>query len=107
MPSIHKSLGKKIKQARLRAHLSQKTLGKSLKLSDKAVSSYEVDRSEPSLAVLKQISQVTRMPFDYFIQADKDKEIELQAKLKQVEAELKEIKQLLQRREKKAELTRK
>lgn len=59
----NKSLAKKIKKARKTANLSQKDLGKALKLSDKAISAYEVGRADPSVDVLKKISKITKTPF--------------------------------------------
>lgn len=94
------NLGKKIKRSRERVGLSQKALGKALRLSDKAVSSYEVGRSEPSLQVLQQISKITQTPFQYFMQEQESSELELSMRLKKIENELLAVKKLLEKQKK-------
>lgn len=99
MSKKHTPLGKKIKRAREQAGYSQRQLGEYLKVSDKAISSYEVGRSEPSIDQLKQLSRVTHHPIQYFL----DDEMEtspavVQAKLEQIEQELLTIRRLLKRR---------
>lgn len=88
----------RLRQARKEAGLSQRDLGNAIRLSDKAVSTYEVDRATPSLETLKDISRVTRKPLLYFLdEADPD-DLELQIKLRNIEQELLEVKQLLKKR---------
>lgn len=94
----NKSLAKKIKKARKTANLSQKDLGKVLKLSDKAVSAYEVGRAEPSVGVLKKISKVTKTPFQYFVDEMPEDDAQLRSKLQLIEEELKKIKALLSKK---------
>jgi len=95
------SLGAKIRYARRTAGLSQKQLGNVLQLSDKAVSSYEVNRAVPPVDTLKEISKITAQPLSYFLE---DGEVQqgnyssLDEKISSIEQELKEIKALLQRR---------
>lgn len=93
------TMGEKIKRARTAAGLSQKDLAGRLQLSDKAVSSYEVGRAQPSIEVLKEISSLTEQPLVYFLDEQPHVDLELQAKLKKIERELAEIKTLLQERE--------
>jgi transcriptional regulator with XRE-family HTH domain len=88
-------LANRIKSARQERGLSQKELGDALKLSDKAVSSYEVGRAEPTITTLKDISKVTMKPLAYFLDETPPTELELKHKLAKVEQELLEIKQLL------------
>ena len=94
----NKSLAKKIKKARKTANLSQKDLGKFLKLSDKAISAYEVGRAEPSVGVLKKISKATKTPFQYFIDEMPEDDAQLRNKLELIEEELKKVKSLLNKK---------
>ncbi len=89
------TIGQKIKRARQEVGLSQRELGSLLKLSDKAVSSYEVGRAIPPLGTLREISTVTYKPVTYFIGETESSEDALQVKIHSIELELAEIKQLL------------
>ncbi len=91
------TLGQKIKKARTKAGYSQKELGVILKLSDKAISSYEVDRAEPNLKVLKQISQATKTPFQYFTGECDEDALDISTKLQRIEKELNEVKILIKK----------
>jgi transcriptional regulator with XRE-family HTH domain len=89
------SLADKIRYARTEAGLSQKELGTKIRLSDKAVSSYEVGRAQPSVEILRDISAATRRPITYFIDEEHSEEIDLAVRLQSIELELAEIKQAL------------
>lgn len=95
---MNKLLGKRIKYARKETGFSQKKLSNYLKVSDKAISAYEVGRTTPSFAVLKKISKLTHKPLSYFDTEEKSEDLDLQIKLKTIEKELLEIKQLLKKR---------
>lgn len=88
-------LAEKIKTARKSVGLSQRDMGKILKLSDKAVSSYEVGRAAPNLDALRQIAEVTHKPISYFVEETVDEESLIEVKIKMIEKELSEIKELL------------
>jgi len=62
-----KDFGEKLKRARLDFGLSQRSLGLSIGLSDKTISSYESSRSYPNLEILKKIAEVLEKPVDYFL----------------------------------------
>lgn len=62
-----KEFGGKLKSARLETGLSQRSLGLSIGLSDKTISSYESSRSYPNLEILKKISEVLKKPVGYFL----------------------------------------
>lgn len=98
---INKLLGKKIRYARKQTGLSQRKLGFSLQISDKAISAYEVGRTTPSFAILKKIGKITHKPIAYFDTEARDGDLDVQIKLKTIEKELLEIKQLLKKRDKK------
>jgi transcriptional regulator with XRE-family HTH domain len=92
------TLADRIKQARQDRGWSQKDLGQALQLSDKAVSSYEVGRAEPTISTLKDISRVTLKPLAYFLDESDPTDLELQSKLQRIEAEILAVKQLLKQK---------
>ena len=92
------SLADKIRQARLDAGMSQRALGYSLQLSDKAVSAYEVGRAVPTVDTLREISRLTEKPLVYFIENEDELDVDLMTKLRKIEKELQEVKQLLLQR---------
>jgi len=92
------SLSKKIRKARLEADLSQKELGKALKLSEKSISAYESGRSNPPVSILEKIAKETKKPFWYFSEED-NIESTVMEKLLQIEKQLSELKQILTKRE--------
>lgn len=64
------NIGKRIKEAREEQGISQKDLGMSLGLSDKAVSAYEASRTIPPLETLVRIAEELHKPLEYFIKED-------------------------------------
>lgn len=92
------TLAKKIKRARQASGLSQKELGKVLKLSDKAISSYEVGRAQPSVETLVDLGKVTHKPVSYFFEQIPEEDLDLQLKIKKIEQELLEIKRIVSRK---------
>jgi transcriptional regulator with XRE-family HTH domain len=62
-----KNIGTKIKEAREEQNISQKDLGMSLGLTDKAISAYEACRTIPPLETLVRIAEELHKPLDYFI----------------------------------------
>lgn len=91
-------LAGKLKKVRKELGYSQREMGKALKLSDKAVSSYEVGRATPSLETLQEIGRITHRPAGYFLDDDGYKDLDLQLKLNRIERELLEVKKLLKKR---------
>lgn len=86
------TLASKIRLARQDLSLSQRAFGRLLKLSDKAVSAYEVGRAMPTVETLVELSKVAYKPIGYFFEQT-NPDLELQIKLKQIEKELLEAKQ--------------
>ena len=102
MSTSHRSsLGQKIKRARQAAGLSQKQLGQHLKLSDKTISAYEVNRALPSLPVLHGLSRVIKQPIHYFLENNVGGDLDLHTKLDRIAIELAEVKKLLNQRKSK------
>ena len=62
-----KMLGKRIREARNRAGLSQQQLASVIGVSDKTISAYEVGRVDPPLVSLDKLSTATQHPVGYFI----------------------------------------
>jgi len=75
--------------------LSQRDLATMLQISDKAVSSYEVDRATPPLGTLRKISEITHKSVEYFVNEDENQELDLQLQIKKIEHDLLEAKQTL------------
>lgn len=92
-----KVLGHKIRLARKSIGLSQKDLAKFLKITDKAISSYEVGRTSPPIFILKKISTIVHKPLGYFDGEATLSREELMTKLRTIEEELKEIKRFLRK----------
>ncbi len=59
----------RLKTLRTKKHLSQKTLGKMLGLSDKTISAYENGRNTPDFQTLVKISKIFAVSVDYLIGA--------------------------------------
>ncbi|PJA40948.1 XRE family transcriptional regulator [candidate division WWE3 bacterium CG_4_9_14_3_um_filter_34_6] len=91
-------IAKKIKQARLQANLSQLELSKALSVSEKAVSSYESGRTNPSIDTLFRIAKRTNTPIAYFTNQENE-DFELTSKLMKIQAQLDEIKIMIERRD--------
>src|SRR3990167_7210084 len=94
------SLGKKIKEARLEAKLSQLELSEALIVNEKSVSSYEAGRTKPSVETLNKIAKKTNKPIAFFIE-DKSIDIDVDLKLNNIQSELEKIKQILKERREK------
>lgn len=94
-----KTLGRAIREARRDIGLSQKELAEQLRVSDKTISSYEVDRATPGFDTLKAMSRIVNKPLSYFDVDTTSDDIDLQIKLSTIERELLEIKKLLMKKE--------
>lgn len=62
-----KTLGEKIQEAREKTPMSQRKLGLLLGVSDKTVSSYENNRTKPSVEILSRIAKELKKPIGYFL----------------------------------------
>ncbi len=104
MNDMEISIGSKIRKERERQGMSQRRLGMVLGLSDKAVSSYESDRTVPSLDTLMKIANELGKPINYFL-SDYVDDIDLvdhmdllQKKVDALVAELAELKEAILRK---------
>jgi transcriptional regulator with XRE-family HTH domain len=92
--SERERIADRIRQARKSRHISQRALGKSIGVSDKAISSYEHARSMPPVALLTRIALRTGKPLTFFTER-KAENIDIASKLKSIDKELKAIYALL------------
>lgn len=95
---MSKKIGRRIKKSRKSLGLSQKDLARTLKVSDKTVSSYEVGRTIPSFETITKIGKIVHKPITYFEEGADSTDLDFQIKLKTIEKELLEIKKLLKKR---------
>ena len=89
-------LGKKIREARKDRLITQGELSELIGVSDKSISAYESDRISPPIKVLEKIAEHTQKPISFFLVDSLDTDI--LAKLKDLEVEFKELKELLKER---------
>lgn len=59
-------MGKRIREARRKAHLTQLELGNMIDVSDVAISRYEHGRTTPRLKALVAIAVITQTPIEWF-----------------------------------------
>ncbi len=80
----------RLKTARETKNISQRKLGMTLGLSDKAISAYESGRTYPPLDTLLKIAKELDKPISYFLQEDK-KEASLISRIDKLTFELKDF----------------
>lgn len=83
------NIGESIRSFREKAGVSQRKLGTSLGLSDKAISAYESGRTVPSIDTLNRIAEVLNITLDELWESS-TKNSTL-TKLDQIETELKRL----------------
>lgn len=88
-------IGQKIKAARKIKRITQEELAKVMGISDKSISAYESDRAVPPLSVVEKISKATNQPLSFFL--EETIETSILSKLREVETQFKEIKELLKK----------
>jgi transcriptional regulator with XRE-family HTH domain len=89
-------LGDKIRRARQEQNVSQKDLGVSLGLSDKAVSAYESNRTIPPLETLIRIAEELNKPLDYFIRGNSE-DYAVESQLARIDKTLEKVSKELER----------
>lgn len=86
------NIGSRIKDLRIKANLTQKELANILFVSDKAISSWEANRTEPSLELIIKLSEVFDCTTSYLIYGDISRNnVETEIKIKLTEEEFKEL----------------
>lgn len=92
------SLGKRISELRKNEGLSQHDLADKLFVTDKAISSWENNRTEPSLEMIVKLSEVFDCSASYLIYGDiKRNDVETEIKIKLDEKEFKWLDFLMKR----------
>ena len=85
-------IGKRISNLRKKKKITQLELANKLFITDKTVSSWESGRTEPSLDILINLSEVLDCNVGYLIYGDTTKnDIETEVKIRITEAEYKEL----------------
>ena len=90
------SIGERIKKLRNKKGITQLELANKLFVTDKTVSSWELDRTEPSLEVLVKLSDILDYNVGYLIYGDNPKnDVETEIKIKITESEYKIINEFM------------
>lgn len=85
-----KDIGKRIRNARDEARLSQLQVGVSLGVTDKTISGYESGRIAPPIDKLMQLADLFKKPITYFLGSD-PRDYKVASRLRAVEVSLKDI----------------
>lgn len=91
---LMKELGKKIRNARFEAGLSQIEVGVAMGLTDKTISGYESGRIAPPFDKLLMLAEIFKKPITYFLGTD-PKEYKVASRLRAVEIALREVRKQL------------
>ena len=86
------NLGNRIMKLRKKKNLTQQELSDRLFVTDKTVSSWESDRTEPNLEILMKLSELLDCPVSYLIYGNTEKSnIETEIRIKVSEDEFKNV----------------
>lgn len=88
-------VGKKIKKLRINNNMSQDELANKLFVSDKTISSWETNRTLPSIDIIMKLCEVFNITLSQFIEEKNNNEIEMELKIKTNDIENKRIKDLI------------
>lgn len=90
------NLGNRISNLRKSKKWTQEELGKKIYVTDKTISSWESNRTEPSLEIIVKLSELFHCSASYLIYGDvKKNNIETEIKIKLTDAEFKRIEQFM------------
>lgn len=64
------NIGTRIRMARAYAGLSLRQLSKKIGISAQAISKYEKGKTSPTMDTIFKISEVTKLPIDFFYQGE-------------------------------------
>ena len=81
------NIGGRIKELRIKNKMSQQALADKLFVSDKTVSSWESNRTEPDIYMLSDICKILNINFLSFINEGNNSNIELELKIRSNEHE--------------------
>ena len=89
------NIGEKIKKLRIENHLSQNDLADKLFVSDKTISSWEINRTLPTIDMIIKISEIFNISLYQFIDDNLNTDFEMEIKLKVPDLENDRIKNII------------
>ena len=89
------NIGERIKKLRLLNNMSQYDLANKLFVSDKTISSWETNRTLPSIDLILSLCDIFNISLYQFIEEKKNNDLEMEIKIKTNDMEIKEIKKLI------------
>ena len=89
------NIGEKIKKLRVSKNMSQYDLGNKLFVSDKTISSWETNRTLPTIDLIIKICDVFNVSLYNFIEEKNNNDIEMEVKIKTSDLENNRIKNLI------------
>ena len=91
------NIGEKIKKLRIDNNMSQYDLGNKLFVSDKTISSWETNRTLPTIDLIVKICDIFNISLYNFIEERKNNNFEMEIKIKTSELENERIKNLIKK----------
>ena len=88
-------IGERIKKLRISNNISQYDLANKLFVSDKTISSWETNRTLPSIDIIIKLCEVFNVSLYQFIEEKKNNDLEIEVKITSNEIENKRIKKLI------------
>ena len=89
------NIGEKIKKLRISNNMSQYDLGNKLFVSDKTISSWETNRTLPSIDLIMNLCEIFNVSLYQFIEEKKNNDLEMEIKIKTNDIENNRIKKLI------------
>ena len=91
------NIGEKIKKLRISNNMSQYDLGNKLFVSDKTISSWETNRTLPTIDLIVKICDIFNVSLYNFIEEKNNNDIEMEVKIKTSDLENNRIKNLIKK----------
>ncbi len=91
------NIGEKIKKLRIENNMSQYGLGNKLFVSDKTISSWETNRTLPTIDLIVKICDIFNVSLYNFIEEKNNNDIEMEVKIKTSDLENNRIKNLIKK----------
>lgn len=93
--------GKRISELRQAKKFTQKELASKLYVTDKTISSWEANRTEPSLEMIINLSEILECSASYLLYGDNSKDnIEMEIKIKLTKEEYETLNDIIKSKEK-------
>jgi transcriptional regulator with XRE-family HTH domain len=91
------NIGEKIKKFRISNNMSQYDLGNKLFVSDKTISSWETNRTLPTIDLIVKICDIFNVSLYNFIEEKNNNDFEMEIKIKTSDLENERIKNLIKK----------